>query len=56
MTHSSRTIIDDYIEVISNFYKILSFQINYLNINKNSLSNKNPIYFEMYFDMINYYL
>jgi hypothetical protein len=50
--HSSHTISDDYIEVIINFCKILMIQRNYLNIDKNALSNignidETPIYLDM---------
>ena len=50
--HSSHTISDDYIEVIINFCKILRIQRNYLNIDKNELSNignidETPIYLDM---------
>ena len=51
-THSSKTISDDYIEITSNFFKILRIQRNYLNIDKNTHSNigntdETPIYLDM---------
>ena len=55
-THPSQTIIDDYIEIISNFFKILRIQRNYLNIDKNALSNiGNTDGTPIYLDMINDY-